>query len=75
VLLEDGERRCLIFSFDLMGVRAELQAKDHFEKLGFSKVDTDTDGATTWRLVVSDYHDKDLPMKIEAAAAESASAA
>jgi hypothetical protein len=26
VLLEDGERRCLIFSFDLMGVGAQLQA-------------------------------------------------
>jgi FkbH-like protein len=49
--------------------------KDHFEKLGFSKVNTDGDGATTWRLVVGDYHDKDLPMKVEATATGSASAA
>lgn len=49
--------------------------KDHFEKLGFSKVNTDADGATTWRLVVGDYRDKDLPMRIEAVAAGSASAA
>jgi len=46
--------------------------KDHFEKLGFSKVNTDGDGATTWRLVVGDYHDKDLPMKVEAVSASAA---
>jgi FkbH-like protein len=49
--------------------------KDHFEKLGFSKVQTDADGATIWRLAVADYHDKVLPMKVEAIAAGSASAA
>ena len=46
--------------------------KDHFEKLGFSKISTDTDGATTWRLVVGDYRDKDLPMKVEAGSASTA---
>jgi len=43
--------------------------RDHYEKLGFSKVNTDADGTTVWRLVVDDYRDKDLPMKIEASAA------
>jgi FkbH-like protein len=49
--------------------------KDHFEKLGFSKVNADADGATTWRLAIADYHDKDLPMKVEAVATGSVSAA
>jgi FkbH-like protein len=50
--------------------------KDHFEKLGFTRTGTQPDGETTWRLVLSDYRDKELPMKIETVAAKgSASAA
>ena len=49
--------------------------RDHFKKLGFSETGAGPDGETLWRLAVGDYSDKDLPMKIEAAAAGSASAA
>ena len=50
--------------------------RDHFSKLGFARVDAKPDGETTWQLVVNDYADKELPMKINAAPpAGSASAA
>ena len=50
--------------------------RDHFEKLGFTKAGEGPDGATSWRLVVGDYADKELPMKIDVAvSAGSASAA
>ena len=50
--------------------------RDHFSKLGFSLTDTQPSGETTWRLSVSGYGDKDLPIRIEAApSAGSASAA
>jgi FkbH-like protein len=49
--------------------------RDHFKKLGFSESGGVPDGETLWRLAVGDYHDKELPMKIEATAAGSASAA
>jgi FkbH-like protein len=49
--------------------------RDHFRKLGFTETGAKPDGATHWRLAVGDYSDKDLPMKIEAAATGSASAA
>jgi FkbH-like protein len=40
--------------------------KDHFSKLGFTGIDARPNGETTWRLVVSDYSDKNLPMRVEA---------
>lgn len=50
--------------------------KDHFEKLGFTRTCAQPSGETIWRLVVSEYRDKDLPMKIETVGAKgSASAA
>ncbi len=50
--------------------------RDHFEKLGFAKTGETPDGATSWRLVVGEYADKELPMKIDVTApAGSASAA
>lgn len=50
--------------------------KDHFGKLGFSRLSAEPDGETVWRLDVGQYSDKELPMRIEAAApAGSASAA
>jgi FkbH-like protein len=50
--------------------------KDHFEKLGFARACDQLNGETTWRLVVGDYRDTDLPMRIETVAANgSASAA
>jgi FkbH-like protein len=48
--------------------------KDHFKKLGFFETGAGPDGETLWRLAVGDYSDKELPMKIEAAPAGSASA-
>jgi FkbH-like protein len=41
--------------------------REHFSKLGFTRTDAPPSGETTWRLVVSDYRDKDLPMKVNAA--------
>jgi FkbH-like protein len=41
--------------------------RDHFSKLGFVQIETQPDGETMWRLVVGDYGDKDLPMKVNAA--------
>jgi predicted enzyme involved in methoxymalonyl-ACP biosynthesis len=49
--------------------------RDHFKKLGFSESGAGPDGETLWRLAVGDYNHKELPMKIEATAAGSASAA
>jgi len=50
--------------------------RDHFEKLGFARIGGEPDGETSWRLAVSDYADKELPMKIDVSApAGSASAA
>ena len=50
--------------------------RDHFEKLGFARLGAEPNGETVWRLDVSQYSDKELPMRIEAAApAGSASAA
>jgi FkbH-like protein len=50
--------------------------RDHFSKLGFTQVDAQPNGETTWQLVVSDYCDKELPMKVDAASVSgSASAA
>jgi FkbH-like protein len=41
--------------------------RDHFSKLGFSQTDAQPSGETTWRLAVSEYRDKDLPIKVIAA--------
>jgi FkbH-like protein len=41
--------------------------RDHFEKLGFTRVDAQPSGETTWQLAVGSYSDKDLPMKVDAA--------
>jgi len=50
--------------------------RDHFSKLGFAGIDAQPGGETGWRLVVGNYRDRDLPMKIEAISAPgSASAA
>jgi predicted enzyme involved in methoxymalonyl-ACP biosynthesis len=50
--------------------------RDHFEKLGFARFSEEPSGETIWRLSIGEYSDKELPMKIEAAApAGSASAA
>jgi FkbH-like protein len=50
--------------------------RDHFEKLGFRRIDSQPDGETTWQLVISEYRDKNLPMTIEASGSSgSASAA
>ena len=50
--------------------------RDHFAKLGFARISEEPNGETIWRLDVGQYLDKELPMKIEAAApAGSASAA
>jgi FkbH-like protein len=40
--------------------------RDHFSRLGFSLTDALPSGETTWRLVVSSYGDKDLPIRIDA---------
>jgi FkbH-like protein len=50
--------------------------RDHFSKLGFTQIDAQPSGETTWQLAVADYADKDLPMKVDAPpSAGSASAA
>jgi FkbH-like protein len=50
--------------------------RDHFEKLGFTRIAGEPGGETMWRLAIAEYADRELPMKIEAAApAGSASAA
>jgi FkbH-like protein len=50
--------------------------RDHFSKLGFTPIDARPDGETTWQLVVNNYGDKELPMKVDAASSPgSASAA
>lgn len=50
--------------------------KDHFEKLGFSRLSAEPNGETVWRLDIGQYSDKELPMKIEGSGpAGSASAA
>jgi FkbH-like protein len=41
--------------------------KDHFSKLGFTRIAAQPDGETTWQLSVSDYADKELPMQVDAA--------
>ncbi len=38
--------------------------RDHFEKLGFVQIVRD-DGETTWRLAVSGYGEKNLPLKVD----------
>ena len=38
--------------------------RDHFAKLGFVLTDTAPSGKTLWRLVVSDYRGKQIPMKV-----------
>jgi FkbH-like protein len=40
--------------------------RDHFSKLGFTLTDAQPGGETTWRLAVSSYGDKDLPIRIDA---------
>jgi FkbH-like protein len=40
--------------------------RDHFGRLGFTRIDAQPGGETTWRLVVSSYRDNDLPVKIDA---------
>jgi predicted enzyme involved in methoxymalonyl-ACP biosynthesis len=40
--------------------------RDHFSKLGFVRIDAQPGGETTWQLVVADYADKELPMKVDA---------
>jgi FkbH-like protein len=48
----------------------------HFSKLGFARIDAQPSGETTWQLVVNNYGDKELPMKVDAASSPgSASAA
>ncbi len=50
--------------------------RDHFSKLGFTRIDARPDGETTWQLVVNNYGDKELPMKVDTASSPgSASAA
>jgi FkbH-like protein len=39
--------------------------RDHFSKLGFSQIDEQRSGETTWRLAVESYGDKELPLKVE----------
>lgn len=39
--------------------------RDHFEKLGFVRIGTEENGATSWRLDVKGYCNKSLPMQIE----------
>jgi FkbH-like protein len=38
--------------------------RDHFSRLGFAPA-TSLDGETTWRLVVNDYSEKALPLKLD----------
>jgi FkbH-like protein len=40
--------------------------REHFSKLGFTLTDAQPSGETTWRLSVSGYGDKDLPIRIDA---------
>jgi FkbH-like protein len=40
--------------------------RDHFSKLGFVRIDAQPGGETTWQLVVADYADRELPMKVDA---------
>jgi FkbH-like protein len=50
--------------------------KDHFKKLGFTLIDAQPSGETTWRLIVGDYKEKALPIRVEALSSSgSASAA
>jgi FkbH-like protein len=42
--------------------------RDHFAKLGFTRIDLQPGGESSWRLAVDSYRDKDLPMKVEASA-------
>jgi FkbH-like protein len=39
--------------------------RDHFQKLGFVQIDSSRE-ETTWRLSVSSYGEKDLPLKVDA---------
>ena len=39
--------------------------RDHFAKLGFSRIDEQPGGETTWRLAVEGYRDKELPLKVD----------
>jgi hypothetical protein len=39
--------------------------RDHFEKLGFGRIDERPDGETTWRLAVDGYWEGELPLKLE----------
>jgi FkbH-like protein len=39
--------------------------RDHFAKLGFSRVDEQPGGETTWQLAVEGYGDKELPLKVD----------
>ena len=39
--------------------------RDHFAKLGFSRIDEQPGGETTWRLAVDGYGDKELPLKVD----------
>ena len=39
--------------------------RDHFSKLGFSRIDEQPSGETAWRLAVEGYGDKQLPLKVE----------
>ena len=39
--------------------------RDHFAKLGFSLIDEQPGGETTWRLAVDGYGDKELPLKVD----------
>jgi FkbH-like protein len=39
--------------------------RDHFSKLGFSRIDEQPSGETTWRLAIEGYCDKELPLKVE----------
>ena len=38
---------------------------DHYQKLGFTLIETATDGKTEWRLDLGDYRAPELPMRIE----------
>jgi FkbH-like protein len=39
--------------------------RDHFAKLGFSRIDEQPGGETTWQLAVEGYGDKELPLRVD----------
>jgi FkbH-like protein len=39
--------------------------RDHFSKLGFTRIDAQPSGETTWRLAVDGHCDRQLPLKVD----------